>query len=160
MNPTSMINQYGKTLVRYLKAGGLLPFNRYLARRLFAVAMAITPPVVFAWFADGTEHWELFERSGSITTAIGLLLASRRYIRHGVLELAMLYANDELRSDTTEVMEDVLTGKLGLALSAFGTIIWGWGSYLGWWCFMFSAVWVILALHDARRDTNANLIRG
>jgi hypothetical protein len=30
------------------------------------------------------------------------------------------------------VLEDVVTGKLGLALSAVGSIIWGWGTYLGW----------------------------
>ena len=152
-----MIRQAGKTLGRCLKAAGVLPFDRYLARRLIAVSVAVSPPIVFAWLAESTGRWELFERSGSITAAIGLFLASRRYIQHGVQELAMLRANDQLRSDLAEVLEDVITGKLGLALSAFGTVIWGWGTYLGWWCFAFLAVWAIVALRDKRRDTIARL---
>jgi hypothetical protein len=119
---------------------------------LIAVIVAISPPVIFAWLAEGTGRWELFERSGSITAAIGLLLASRRFVRHGVLELTMLHLNDELKSNIAEVLEDIVTGKLGLALSAFGSIIWGWGTYLGWWCFMYLAVWMIFVVRDGHRD--------
>ena len=145
--------QFAKAPARYLGAIGLLPLNRYGAARLIAVAVAMSPPIVFAWLADGTGRWDLFERSGSITAAVGLLLASRRHMRHGVLELAMLHVTDELRSDIAEVLEDVITGKLGLALSAFGSIIWGWGAYLGWWCFGCLAAWVVIAVRDARRDS-------
>ena len=146
----------GELLAGHLKAAGLLPLNRYGARRLAAAVLAISPPFVCALLAEATGRWDLFERSGSITAAIGLFLASRRYIRHGALELTMLRVNDALKSDTAEVLEDVLTGKLGLALSAFGSIIWGWGTYLGWWCFAFTAIWVIGALRDAHRDSRTS----
>jgi hypothetical protein len=121
-------------------------------RRVVALILAIGAPIVCAWLAENTGRWEIFERSGSITTAIGLVLASRRYIEHGVLELAMLQANDELRSDFVEVLEDVFTAKLGLGLSAFGTVIWGWGKYLGWWSFTYLVVWALFVFRDAHRD--------
>ena len=146
----------GEVLAGHLKAVGLLPLNRYGARRLAAAVLAISAPLVCALLAEATGRWDLFERSGSITAAIGLLLASRRYIRHGVLELTMLRVNDALKSDIAEVLEDVVTGKLGLALSAFGSIIWGWGTYLGWWCFAFMAIWVIAVLRDAHRDSRTS----
>ena len=146
----------GELLAGDLKAMGLLPLNRYGLRRLAAVMLATFPPLVCASLAEGTGRWDLFERSGSITAAIGLLLASRRYIEHGVLELTILRVNDALKFDIAEVLEDVVTGKLGLALSAFGSIIWGWGSYLGWWGFAFLAIWVIAALRDAYRDSRTS----
>ena len=51
-----------------------------------------------------------------------------------------------------ELVEDIHTAKLGLALSAFGTIIWGWGKYLGWWGFSYLVVWAVIAALDAWRD--------
>ena len=113
--------------------------------------MAISPPILCACLASYSGNWDLFERSGSITTAIGLLVASRRYVQFGVLELAMLQAR-EPAPDDREMLEDILTAKLGLALSAFGTVIWGWGKYIGWWSFSCLLVWALLAARDARRD--------
>jgi hypothetical protein len=123
------MKRYGEVLAGHLKAVGLLPLNRYGARRLAASVLAISAPFACALLAEATGRWDLFERSGSITAAIGLFLASQRYIRHGALELTMLRVNDALKSDA-EVLEDVLTGKLGLALSALGSIIWGWALIL------------------------------
>jgi hypothetical protein len=119
--------------------------------------VAISPPIVCAWLAEGNGRWDLFERAGSITSAIGLLLAARRYILHGVLELAMPDISDAPKFHNAEVLEDVVTGKLGLALSAIGSIVWGWGTYLGWWCFAFMAVWVLVAVQTARRDATAGI---
>jgi hypothetical protein len=48
--------------------------------------------------------------------------------------------------------EDIYTQKLGLAISAFGTVIWGWGGYLRWWTFSFLALWAAIAAYDAWRD--------
>ncbi len=124
----------------------------YRARSAALVILAISPPIVCAFLARSIDRWDLFERSGSITTAIGLLLASRRYIRYGVLELALLHAQ-KLQPDVTEVFEDIFTAKRGLALSAFGTIIWGWGKYLRWWGFLSLLVWALFAVRDARRDS-------
>lgn len=146
----------GEILTGHLKAVGLLPLNRYGAGRLVAAVLAVSAPFIFALLAEGSGRWDLFERSGSITAAIGLFVASRRYVRHGALELTMLHVNDALKSDTAEVLEDVLTGKLGLALSALGSIIWGWGTYLGWWCFAFMLIWVIGVLRDAHRDSGTS----
>jgi hypothetical protein len=61
---------------------------------------------------------------GSITATIGLPAASRRYVHHSIIELVMLRANDVPKFDATEMPKDILTVKLGLALSGFGTFIW------------------------------------
>jgi len=57
--------------------------------------LAISPPLVCAFLARNSDRWDLFERSGSMITAIGLLTASRRDIRYGVLKLAMLVKEHE-----------------------------------------------------------------
>ena len=80
------------------------------------------------------------------------MMASRRYVGRGVLELAILHARKEPKLDIVELLEDVFTTKTGLALSGFGTIVWGWGKYLGWWSFGYLALWTMLILRDARRD--------
>ena len=54
--------------------------------------------------------------------------------------------------NVAEILEDIFTAKLGLALSAFGTIIWGWGTYLGWWSFTYLPVWALFAARDFHRD--------
>jgi hypothetical protein len=127
--------------------------RRYRVRRVAATIMAISPPILCACLASNSGNWDLFERSGSITTAIGLLVASRRYVQYGVLELAMLQARGPA-PDAREMLEDILTAKIGLALSAFGTVIWGWGKYIGWWSFSCVLVWALFAARDARRDSS------
>lgn len=117
--------------------------------RPIAALAALSPPLGCAWFAEGSGRWDLFERTGSITAAIGLTLASRRYLQHGIAELALLHADS---AQDLNAEEDIHSTKLGLALSAFGTVIWGWGIYLGWWSFLFVAPWAMMALRDAWRD--------
>ncbi len=51
-----------------------------------------------------------------------------------------------------ERLDEIYTAKLGLALSAFGIFIWGWGKYLGWWSFSYLVVWAVIAACDAWRD--------
>ena len=114
--------------------------------------VAISPPILCACLASHCGNWDLFERSGSITTAIGLLMTSRRYLQYGVLELAMLQARGPT-TEALEMLEDIHTAKLGLALSAFGTVIWGWGKYIGWWSFICLLVWALFAARDVRRDS-------
>ena len=116
------------------------------------VVLGVCPPIICAWLAENSGHWELFERSGSITTAIGLLLASRRYIRHDIFELITLDASNEQEDKLGDILADIITAKLGLALSAFGTLVWGWGSYLGWWSFSYLVVWAAFDFPRARRD--------
>ncbi len=127
--------------------------RKYRFRRIAAVTLAISPPILSAYLAETSGNWEWFERSGSITTAVGLLVASRRYIEHGVLELALLQ-KPQPTPDAVEILEDVVTAKLGLALSAFGTLVWGWGKYTGWWSFSCLLVWGLFAARDARRDSS------
>ncbi len=143
-----MTTDYGKP--GYLELAGLWPPTRYRVRRVAAIVLAISPPIACAFLAHETGRWDLFERSGSITIAIGLLLASRRYIHFSALELAVL--NAEPSANMAEILEDIFTAKLGLALSAFGTIIWGWGKYLGWASFTYLLVWALFAARDFRRD--------
>lgn len=124
-------------------------------RRILAAAiLAVCPVIACAFLARNSGRWDLFERSGSITTTIGLILASRPYVKFSALELAVLQANRHVKSNTTEVLEEVSTTKLGLALSAFGTVIWGWGQYLRWWSFGYLAVWALFVIRDVRRDRN------
>lgn len=117
--------------------------------------------MVCAWAAQSAADWDLFERSGSITATVGLVAASRRYLQHSIFELAALHKNADLAFDLAEVLEDIFAGKLGLALSGFGMVIWGWGKYLGWWSFGYLAVWGFFVVRDASRDSirlqNANL---
>lgn len=132
---------------------GLWPSKRYRTRRAAALILGISPPIICALLTKAPDGWDLFERSGSITTAVGLLLASRRYIWHGVLELATLNLTEAPGSDSVELLEDIVTSKMGLALSAFGTVVWGWGKYLGWWSFGYLAIWALFVLRDAYRDS-------
>ena len=142
----------------YLELTGVWPLKQYRVRRVAAIFVAISPPIACAFLASEFGRWDLFERSGSITTAIGLLLASRRYIRYSVLELAALQAQP--KSSVAEILEDIFTAKLGLALSAFGTIIWGWGKYLGWASFTYLLVWALFAARDFRRDLRNGSLHG
>ena len=151
-----MTTESGKT--GYLELSGVWPLRAYRVRRVAAVILALAPPIICAFLARESGRWDLFERSGSITTAIGLVLASRRYIRYGVLELAVLRAQP--KPDMVEMLEDIFTAKLGLALSAFGTIIWGWGQYLGWWSFTYLLLWALFAARDFRRDLHKGHLHG
>ena len=120
---------------------------------LVVVVLGLCPPLLGGWLAQSSGNWELFERSGSMTAAIGLVVASRRYFQYGVHELAMLRADQELKSEMTKLLEDVLMAKEGLALSAFGTIISAWGKYFGWWSFSYLLVWVWFVFRDMYRDS-------
>ena len=51
-----------------------------------------------------------------------------------------------------ELLENIITSKMGLAISAFGMIVSGWGKYLGWWSFSYLVVWAVIAARDAWRD--------
>ncbi|MBV8613456.1 MAG: hypothetical protein JOY66_06740 [Acetobacteraceae bacterium] len=144
-----MTSEPGKGRVGHLDLAALRSLSRHRVRRALAVILGICPPFICAWLAEGNGRWDLFERSGSITTSVGLLLASRPYIQHSIHELVVLHMKGELPS---EFQEDVFSGKFGLALSAVGTVIWGWGAYLGWWSFGSLVFWAVLGLRDARRD--------
>jgi hypothetical protein len=145
-----MMSQFTNIVASLLAVAGLRPLTSHSVRGIVSVVLAVLPPIVCASIAESSGNWDLFERSGSITAAIGLIVASRRYIHYGVLEL--LHAHKELKSDIAELLEDIFTQKLGLALSGFGMIISGWGTYLGWWSFSYLLVWALFALRDARRD--------
>lgn len=54
--------------------------------------------------------------------------------------------------DMTEHLEEIYTRKMGLAVSAFGSIIMGWGSYLRWWSFSYLVIWAAIAALDAWLD--------
>lgn len=117
------------------------------------VVLGVCPPLLGGWFAQNSGNWNLFERSGSITAAVGLAVASRRYFKFGVHELALLHADDKRKSEMAELLEDALTAKEGLALSAFGMLVSGWGKYLGWWSFSFLLAWAWFAIRDIYRDS-------
>ena len=134
--------------------------STHVMQSIAAIVLGVSPPVTCAWVAQASVDWSLFERSGYVTAAFGLVLASRRYVQHSVLELAALHANEDLESKLSRVVEDTATAKLGLALSGFGMIISGWGKYLGWWSFSYIAVWVFFILRDARRDFTRLKISG
>ena len=122
------------------------------AYHIVAIMLAVSPPLIAATFATGPEHWDLFERSGALTTTIGFLLASRRYLHRGIIELAMIDQDNGSRANIRELAEDIHATKLGMAVSAFGTIIWGWGEILQWWTFGCLIIWAAVAAFDVRRD--------
>ena len=141
-----------RSIASNLLADGLRSLGSYHRRSIVPVVLGIAAPIICGSIAQSSNDWGLFERSGSITAAIGLLTASRRYVRHSIVELAVLRANEGPKSDTPELLEDIVTAKLGLALSGFGTVIWGWGQYFGWWSFSYLFLWAFFALRDAHRD--------
>jgi hypothetical protein len=134
-----------------MERGTLQVLTVHSARSALAAIVALAAPVACYLFARNSGRWDLFERSGSITTACGLLLASRRYIRYGVVELTLLHAQQR-RAEVSEIIGDIVTAKEGLALSAVGTIIWGWGSYLHGWSFSCLLVWAAFAALHTKRD--------
>ena len=141
-----------KECAGWLELLSVPPSSMYVVGSVLALILGVCPPTICAWLAENSGRWELFERSGSITTANGLVLASRRYIRHDVFELITLDESNKQEYNFGEILKDAITAKLGLALSAFGTLIWGWGRYLGWWSFSYLVVWAIVDLRRARRD--------
>lgn len=147
-----MTLQPPRTTVTLLALMGLRPLSKYRVRSIVAFVLGVCPPIVFAWIGQNSGDWDLFERSGALTAAVGLLVASRRYVEYGILDLAMPSSSESQKSDLAELLEDIFTAKLGLALSAFGTIIWGWGKYLGWWAFSLLLVWAFFAIRDVRKD--------
>jgi hypothetical protein len=153
MGPNAAHDMTKSGKLGYLEAAGIWILRTLHARDVAAIILAISAPLVCIFLARTSERWDLLERSGSITTAIGLLLASRRYIHYGALELATAREQNS-QPKVTEAFEDVLTAKSSLALSACGTIVWGWGSYLRWWSFTGLFVWALLAIRDVRRDLN------
>ncbi len=146
----TQLTQLQSAAADLLQVAGLRPLSGSGLRTIISLALAMLPPIVCAAMAETSANWDLFERSGSITAAVGLVVASRRYIHYGAIEL--LRTRDELKSDVAEMLEDIFTQKLGFALSAFGMMISGWGKYLGWWSFSYIAVWALFAIRDVHRD--------
>ena len=144
-----MTSKLGKAPSSYLGLFGLraLPGAH---RGITAIILGLSPPLICAWFATVHDRWDLFERSGSLTSAIGLLAASRRYLGYSVLELAAL--RESRVSTVDELLEDIYAAKMGLALSAFGMTISAWGEHLRWWSFCYVIVWAVIAALDAWRD--------
>ena len=71
-----MTTQSGK--LGYLEAAGMWLLAAVRARDIATIVLAVSPPLVCAFLASGSDRWDLLERSGSLTTAIGLFMASRR----------------------------------------------------------------------------------
>jgi len=118
----------------------------YIVWSIAMIALAICPEIICACIAQASGHWDLFERSGSITTIIGLLLASRPYFEHTVTDLVIAHADEDSIFKPDEIFSDILAAKRGLTLSAFGSLIWGWGLYLRWWSFSLLALPAYLAV--------------
>ena len=142
-----MTSQFGKAPPSYLELFRLRAIPG-AHRGIAAIILAVSPPLIAARFATVHDRWDVFERSGSLTSAIGLVVASRRYLGYSVHQLAALEKN----SRVDELVEDIYVAKLGLAISAFGMTISAWGRYLGWWSFSYLVVWAAIAARDAWRD--------
>jgi hypothetical protein len=124
----------------------------YIARSVSMIVLAVSPALVCAYFAQTSADWHLFERSGSIVTIAGLLLASRRYFEHTVTDLVVAHTREDARFEPTEVLSSILDARRGLTLSAFGTLIWGWGTILRWWSFAVLALWLAFVIYRAFYD--------
>ena len=80
MSDKPVTTQSARTGMTLLALLGVRPLTTYRVRSIAAVTLGICPPIVFAWVGQTSGNWDLFERSGAITSAIGLLMASRRYV--------------------------------------------------------------------------------
>lgn len=139
--------------VSNLHRGALRVPEGYIAWSIAMIALAVCPAIICACIAQASGHWDLFERSGSVLTMIGLLLASRPYFEHTVTDLVIAHADEDAIFKPGEVMSDILAAKRGLTLSAFGSLIWGWGFYLRWWSFSLLVLWMVFVVYRARRDS-------
>ncbi|WP_233848793.1 hypothetical protein [Paraburkholderia sp. HD33-4] len=124
----------------------------YIFRSIAMIGLAVSPAIVCAHFAQVSARWDLFERSGSVITITGLLLASRRYLEHTVTELVVAHANADAAFKPHHALSEVLAARRGLTLSAFGTLIWGWGIFLRWWSFGVLALWMAFVVYRAFHD--------
>jgi hypothetical protein len=120
----------------------------FIVRSLAIIAITICPAIVCAYLSQTSSNWHMFERSGSIVTIVGLLIASRRYIEHSVTDLV----SEDSKLKLEKAVSDVLAARRGLTLSAFGTLVWGWGLFLRWWSFGFLALWLAFVFYRALRD--------
>jgi hypothetical protein len=116
------------------------------------IVLAVGPAILCAWLAQSSGSWQMFERSGSVITIVGLLLASRRYIEHSVTDLIHERTGEYARSRPHTTLVDIMDARRGLTLSAFGTLIWGWGAYLRWWSFGVLALWMAFVIYRAFHD--------
>lgn len=124
----------------------------YIFRSIAMIALAVSPAIICAYLAQTSARWDLFERSGSVITITGLLLASRRYLEHTVTDLVVAHANQDAGFKPHHALSEVLAARRGLTLSAFGTLIWGWGIFLRWWSFGVLALWMAFVVYRAFRD--------
>jgi hypothetical protein len=124
----------------------------YIVRSISMIVLAVCPAIICAYLAQTSADWHLFERSGSIITITGLLLASRRYFEHTVTDLIVAHTQRNARREPCEVLSSILDARRGLTLSAFGTLIWGWGIYLRWWSFGVLALWMAVVIYRALYD--------
>jgi hypothetical protein len=119
----------------------------YIVSSIGLVVLAVCPAVICAYLAQTSAHWGLFERSGSIVTIIGLLLASRHYFSYSIPDLVAARTNKGAGFKAGRVLSDALAARRGLTLSAFGTLIWGWGIFLRWWSFAVLALWMAFVIY-------------
>jgi hypothetical protein len=64
--------QSSKDRASYLELAGLRTPSVYIVRSVVTVVLAVCPSIVCASLAENSGRWDLFERSGSIITAIGV----------------------------------------------------------------------------------------
>lgn len=124
----------------------------FIVRSVALIVLAVSPALICARLAQTSAHWGLFERSGSIVTIIGLLLASRHYFAYTVTDLVVARTYEGTGFNVGKGLSDVLAARRGLTLSAFGTLIWGWGIFLRWWSFAVLALWMAFVIYRAFRD--------
>lgn len=135
-----------------LRGGALRTPWGYILRSIAMIALAVSPAIICAHLAQASSRWDLFERSGSVITITGLLLASRRYLEHTVTDLVFARANGDTGFKPHHALSEVLAARRGLTLSAFGTLVWGWGIFLRWWSFGVLALWMAFVVYRAFRD--------
>ncbi|OAJ61767.1 hypothetical protein A6V36_23765 [Paraburkholderia ginsengiterrae] len=131
----------------------------FIVRSLAIILLTVCPAIICAYLAQTSSNWHLFERSGSIITIIGLLIASRRYIEHTVTDLVVADTKEDAGFKPGKVLSDILDAKRGLTLSAFGTLIWGWGIFLQWWSFGVLALWMAFVIYRAFHDPVLQCLR-
>lgn len=132
----------------------------FMVRSVSMILLAVCPAILCAYLARSSADWRLFERSGSLVTIAGLLLASRRYFEHRVTELVVAQTRGQAAIEVTESLNRILDARRGLTLSAFGTLIWGWGIYLRWWSFAVLALWLLFVIYRAFYDPVLHHSRG
>lgn len=108
---------------------------RKLLTTTWLLLLILSAWVVFSiYLSFSNNDWEWFQRSGSIITLFGAIIASRKLIRLNIKKSIELHNAPDTWKPSKEkleeqgyIEEDIKVETTGFILILVGTVIWGYG---------------------------------